>query len=104
MDILEIFKALSNQKRLDIMHWLKKPGDYFPRQEYQIEGREDWDIGVCVDSIQRKAGVSQSTISHYLDILQKAGLLISERRGKWTYYRRNEDMIRQMGEYIEKDL
>lgn len=46
--------------------------------------------GVCVGDIQEKAKVSQSTVSSYLNMMQKAGLLESIRHGQWTYYRRNE--------------
>ncbi len=104
MDIFEIYKTLSNETRLNILKWLKNPGNYFARQEYQVNGRTDWDIGVCVCSIQKKANVSQSTISHYLDILQRAGLLIAERRGKWTYYRRNEETIQRAADYMTHEL
>lgn len=37
----------------------------------------------------------QSTGSGYLDMMQRAGLLESARFGKWTYYRRNEDKIKE---------
>ena len=32
-------------------------------------------------------GVSQPTVSHHLKKLREAGLLTSERRGTWVYYR-----------------
>ncbi|CAM5593138.1 metalloregulator ArsR/SmtB family transcription factor [Streptomyces hirsutus] len=32
-------------------------------------------------------GVSQPTVSHHLKKLREAGLLLSERRGTWVYYR-----------------
>ena len=31
-------------------------------------------------------GVSQPTVSHHLRVLREAGLVESERRGKWVYY------------------
>ena len=58
--------------------------------------------GVCVGSNRDKAGISQSTVSHYLDMLQKAGLLLSERHGKWTYYRRDEDPVLFKTLHIDK--
>lgn len=89
MDFIEINKVLSNQVRVDILHWLKKPEDYFPQQIYV----PDFSDGVCVCHIQDKTGLSQSTVSHYLMMLQKVNLLIATRHGKWTYYRRNETEI-----------
>ncbi len=58
----------------------------------------------CVSSIQAKVNLSPSTVSNYLDTLQRAGLLLSERHGKWTYYRRNEKTIKALGEYVKKEL
>lgn len=40
----------------------------------------------CVCDIQ-DVGVSQPTVSHHLKKLREAGLLESERRGTWVYYR-----------------
>ena len=32
-------------------------------------------------------GVSQPTVSHHLKVLRTAGLVDSEKRGRWVYYR-----------------
>ncbi|MCX5316115.1 helix-turn-helix transcriptional regulator [Streptomyces sp. NBC_00154] len=40
----------------------------------------------CVCDIS-DVGVSQPTVSHHLKKLREAGLLASERRGTWVYYR-----------------
>jgi DNA-binding transcriptional ArsR family regulator len=103
MNTLEIFKTLANETRLNILTWLKEPAKYFPRQEYEENGKESWSLGVCVGNIQEKAGISQSTISHYLDMMQRCGLLSICRRGKKTYYRRNEEMIQELAQYIKKE-
>jgi DNA-binding transcriptional ArsR family regulator len=89
MDIIEVNKALSNKTRLEILFWLKDPESHFPTQ--RIRGH--YDDGVCVQYIGAKSGLSLSTISHYLSMMQKAGLLSSSRHGKWTYYKRNEQAI-----------
>ncbi|WP_018604093.1 metalloregulator ArsR/SmtB family transcription factor [Mycobacterium sp. 155] len=41
----------------------------------------------CVCDVSDGIAVSQSTISHHLKVLRIAGLLTSERRGSWVYYR-----------------
>lgn len=104
MDIIDIFKALSNQKRLQILDWLKDPAANFPPQGLHIPDGSPFDHAVCVGSIQEKAGLSQSTVSSYLDMMQRAGLLESARFGKWTYYRRNEENIQKLADYIRDDL
>ena len=92
---IEILKALANETRLNIVRWLKEPHRNFPPQGGCLSEPVDLKGGVCCTSIQKKAGVSQSTVSIYLDTLQAAGLLLSERHGKWIYYRRNEETIRE---------
>lgn len=49
---------------------------------------------MCVSLIQKKSGLSQSTISSYLALLTRAGLVRAKREGQWTYYQRDEEAIR----------
>lgn len=100
MDLLDIFKALSNRTRLDILKRLKDPENSFPPQD---EG-DVHTVGVCVSSIQEGVGLSQSTVSDYLATLQRAGLVDVQRVGQWTYYKRNEEAISALAELIGKDL
>jgi ArsR family transcriptional regulator len=41
---------------------------------------------VCVCELVGPLGKSQPTVSHHLKILTEAGLVSSERRGKWVWY------------------
>ena len=41
----------------------------------------------CVCDLAELADVSQPTISHHLKVLKETGMLTSERRGTWVYYR-----------------
>ena len=93
---MEMCKALSNETRVNILIWLKDPEKHFPGKKLHLSpDTADCPGGICVGSIQDKAGISQSTISHYLDMLQRAGLLSTERVGRWTYYRRNEQALQE---------
>lgn len=103
MEPLSIYKALSNEMRCQIMRWLKNPEEFFDEKPYLQQGL-NFRIGVCVGDIQAKSGLAQSVISSYLATMQKAGLLESERIGKWTYYRRNEKTIQQFSEYVQSKL
>jgi ArsR family transcriptional regulator len=53
----------------------------------------------CVCDIQ-DVGVSQPTVSHHLRKLREAGLLQSERRGSWVYYRVDPDVLAVMAELL----
>ena len=42
---------------------------------------------LCACEIQAALGVSHATVSHHMAMLEAAGLVAAERRGKWVYYR-----------------
>jgi ArsR family transcriptional regulator len=44
---------------------------------------------VCVCDFVGPLGRSQPTVSHHLAVLAQAGLVSSERRGKWVWYSLN---------------
>ncbi|ALG68311.1 ArsR/SmtB family transcription factor [Beggiatoa leptomitoformis] len=98
LDIDGIIKALSNPVRREILTWLKEPEKHFQSQEHTLEN------GVCVGRIYERAGLSQSTISAYLAILQRAGLVTSQRVGQWVFYKRNESVILAFLEYLKNEL
>jgi DNA-binding transcriptional ArsR family regulator len=99
-DVLPVFKALSNPTRLRILGWLKEPSANFPPQA----DRPPDEFGVCVKSIQEKAGVSQSTASQFMGALQRAGLVTSQRLGQWTYYKRDEARIAELAKRFQTEL
>lgn len=42
---------------------------------------------VCGCDLEEPLGLSQPTVSHHLKQLREAGLVSSDRRGKWVYHR-----------------
>src|SRR5437879_6108458 len=88
----DVYKALANQRRLQILGWLKHPEAHFARQ---AEGDPVRD-GVCGLLIAEKLGVSQPTASEHLKVLSQAGLLRAKRVRQWTFYRRDERRIAQV--------
>ncbi len=100
MNIIEISKVLSNKTRVNILKWLKNPAENFPPHQ----DIDHFDDGVCVGYIQDKTGLSQSTISTYLNSMQNANLVIPTRHGKWTYYRRNENVIQAYIKALKEEL
>jgi DNA-binding transcriptional ArsR family regulator len=88
MNLIPILKALSNEKRLKIMQWLKEPHKHFSSSDCDLKND-----GVCVGFIERKIGLSQSTVSQYLALLHQAGLITMARKGQWTFCKRNDKTI-----------
>jgi ArsR family transcriptional regulator len=100
MDIIKINTSLSNQARYDILRWLKNPEENFPPHT-EVLGFEQ---GVCVTFIKDKSGLSQSTISHYLSMMENAQLVIATRIGKWTYYKRNEQTLAAYFQLLQTEI
>jgi DNA-binding transcriptional ArsR family regulator len=90
MPVSLAFKALANDRRLQILEWLKDPARHF---RPQVDGDLVKD-GVCGVLIAEKLGVSQPTVSEHLKVLTQAGLLRSKRIKQWTFYKRDEQSIR----------
>lgn len=99
MNIESALAALNNPVRRQILAWLKDRSNFPPA----LPEHTDLD-GVCVAYIQEKAGLSQSTISSYMTLLKRAGFVTSQHHGQWTFYRRNEDAVRQFVGLIEDEL
>ncbi|MFJ8825457.1 ArsR/SmtB family transcription factor [Streptomyces sp. NPDC102467] len=70
-ELAKVFKALGDPVRLRLLS--------------MIASREGGEICVC--DLTPAFDLSQPTISHHLKLLKQAGLIDSERRGTWVYYR-----------------
>jgi len=99
MQLLNIMKALNNQARLDILMYLKNPQQHFKGDLNYVEKDS-----VCVGIITKKLNLSQSTVSTYMSILENVGLVCSQRKGKWTYYRRNNEIINRFIKTIKQQI
>jgi DNA-binding transcriptional ArsR family regulator len=87
--LLEQLHALSNDRRLRILDWLKDPVEHF---RPQVDGDLVKD-GVCGLLITEKLGISQPTLSEHMRVLVSSGLVDAKRIKQWTFYKRNERAI-----------
>ena len=99
MNLDKAIAALNNPVRRQILVWLKDRSNFPPPlpEHAQLEG-------VCVAYIQKKAGLSQSTISTYMSLLKDAGLVVSARHGQWTFYCRDEEAIAATLKQLSENL
>jgi DNA-binding transcriptional ArsR family regulator len=96
----QIAKALANDRRLQILNWLKSPKAHFPPQQ-------DGDLvkdGVCGLFIAQKLGVGAPTASEHLRVLTQAGLIRGKRIKQWTFYKRDEQRIRAVKRAFQSGL
>jgi ArsR family transcriptional regulator len=57
----------------------------------------------CVCDISAGITVSQPTVSHHLKVLRNAGLLESQRRGSWVYYRVVPEALQQLSALLDAE-
>ena len=70
-DLATLLKALADPTRLRLVSMVAAH-----------EGGE-----ACVCDLTEAFDLTQPTISHHLKVLREAGVITSERRGTWVYYR-----------------
>jgi ArsR family transcriptional regulator len=59
--------------------------------------------GICACDFTDSTDVSQPTVSHHLKVLREAGVVTSERRGSWIWYRLAPEAIGRLSA-IARDL
>ncbi|MEU1151927.1 metalloregulator ArsR/SmtB family transcription factor [Streptomyces sp. NPDC005918] len=84
--LAKVFKALGDPIRLRLLSMIASRA-----------GGE-----VCVCDLTPAFDVSQPTISHHLKLLKQAGLIDSERRGTWVYYRLLPQMTDQLAAILTR--
>jgi DNA-binding transcriptional ArsR family regulator len=77
-DIL-LLSALADPTRLEILR--------------QLAGSAE----VCACDFTSCCDVSQPTVSHHLKVLRDAGVVTSERRGNWVFYRIAPNLVERLG-------
>ena len=100
MNLELALRALSSERRLQILDWLRSPRRHFPPQ---IDGDLIKD-GVCGLLIARKLRVTQPTASEHLKILLQAGLVRGKRIKQWTFYKRDEARIKKIKRMILRGI
>jgi ArsR family transcriptional regulator len=100
MKIALVLRALANERRLQILEWLREPRRHF-REQVDGDLVED---GVCGLLIAEKLGVSQPTVSEHMRVLTAAKLVRAKRIKQWTMYRRNEAAITAVKRAIEEKV
>lgn len=92
----DLFRALGNDRRLQILAWLKDPVAHFPPQR-------DGDLiedGVCGQLIAEKLGINASTLSEHMRVLQGCDLVTPKRIKQWTFYRRNDERLQALASIV----
>ena len=81
VDLNAIFKALNDPTRREILDLLKE---------------KDLTAGEIAD----KFNISKPSISHHLDLLRQAGLVVSVKEGQFVYYSLNTTVMDEMIKWV----
>jgi ArsR family transcriptional regulator, arsenate/arsenite/antimonite-responsive transcriptional repressor len=85
VSLAALFKALSDPVRLRLLSLIASHA-----------GGE-----ACVCDLTPAFAVSEPTISHHLKVLREAGLVTSERRASWVYYRAVPDALTGLSQLLD---
>ena len=79
----DLFKILSDDKRIEIIELLKK---------------EPMSVNVLAEAL----GITQSAVSQHLRVLKSAGLVKDERQGYWIYYSLNREALEKCRQRLNR--
>lgn len=84
---LKLFKALSNQDRIDIVKLLKEKKEMFAQD------------------IEKRFYLEQSTTSHHLNVLRRAGITKARKDGRKVFYSIDYDTFSaNLNDFIDQIL
>jgi len=78
---VELFHALSDETRLEIIHLLSK-------------GER------CVCELTNSLDAAQSRLSFHLRVLKDAGIVSDRKEGRWVYYELDREAFDEVGELV----
>lgn len=79
-----ICKALGDPTRLQIFDILKS-------------GRK------CACKLLEAFDITQPTLSYHMKMLVDCGIVISEKEGKWNYYTLNDEILKSLTSFLQKE-
>ena len=83
-DMARMFKAIGDPVRLRLLSLIASAGSE-----------------TCVCDLNDAFDLTQPTISHHLKVLREAGLVSSERRGTWVYYRLDPEALARLAALLD---
>jgi len=92
--ITKIFKALSNENRLELFLEILRINEAY----YETECTECF-----ITDIMDTLSIGAPTVSHHMKELTNAGLVITERKGKFLTAKINDELIKELAEIFSAD-
>jgi len=93
-DLLRCLRAIGDPLRLRIIVLLAHPPG--PRSGPFGEGEP----GMCVSDLRERLGRAHALVSHHVQVLRRAGLIRSTRRGRWSLVQLDTARVAALGQQI----
>lgn len=90
-----VFKALSNENRLELFLEILKINEAC----FETECAECF-----ITDIMDTLSIGAPTVSHHMKELTNAGLVVTERKGKFLTAKINEELIRELSEIFNRRM
>ena len=81
---IQLFKALANEERIEIIRLLKKNNEMFAQD------------------VERHFYLEQSTTSHHLNTLKRAGITKARKEGRKVFYSINKESFGELWDSFSK--
>jgi ArsR family transcriptional regulator, arsenate/arsenite/antimonite-responsive transcriptional repressor len=91
----KIFKALSDENRIKILEYIQA------KCSEAYEGTCEPD-GACASDLAESLGITPATVSHHIKELVNAGLIITQKQGRWVYCQINDAALSEATMFLSK--
>jgi ArsR family transcriptional regulator len=101
--LVALGRALSDPIRVRMLHMMAEGRGCcdFSASGVPVEEGEE---GICVCEFEEAFAMGQSKVSYHVKKLKDAGLVMEERRGKWTFYSLDKETARSLLAETERHL
>jgi ArsR family transcriptional regulator len=81
-ELLGLLKALGDDNRLKLLNLLLTHD-------------------LCVGALARRLGITEAAVSQHLQVLRKSGLVRGEKRGYWTHYAVEREVLKELADRLK---
>jgi ArsR family transcriptional regulator len=99
MDIVKVCNSLGNETRFQIVKAMKEKSIATCCDKIQY-----FENGISVADVVSTTDLAQSTVSRHLAVLEQAGVIRKEKRGHWTCYFLNKDLMEEFCTTMKQTL
>ncbi len=102
--LVALGQALSDPIRVRMLGMMGEGRDCCGLSDLGVPAGEGEDPGICVCEFEDYFGMGQSRVAYYMRKLKDAELVREERRGKWSFYSLDEEVLRGLLDIARRQL